>query len=411
MSATEDIDVQVVGAGPAGWALAAACVERGLRVGLLADRPDAPWHQTYGAWLDELGTAGVEQFTRQRWPRALVRTTGTNYRELGRTYCLVDNDRLRSHLVQRAAGTEIRHGRAVAVSETSGRAVVTTDDGERLAARVVIDATGFPSAFGAGTPPGAAWQTAYGVIGTFARPPAPSGAMCLMDFDVSPFADERPTTFLYAMDLGGGRWFVEETSLAARPKVALPFLAERLQRRLHARGTPVTTVESIERCAFVMDAPLPTRGPAVAFGAAAALVHPATGYHLAYALTRAGDVADALVSALGSPDGSATAIARTISDAVWTSDRRRRHALYRFGLEVLLGLDPPATRAFFDAFFRLPPEHWRRYVSRTASSLQVQATMARLMGTVPLPLQARLLRHAASPAGRHWLRQAVLPTR
>ncbi|MDQ2706969.1 MAG: lycopene cyclase family protein, partial [Actinomycetota bacterium] len=47
-------DVLVVGAGPAGRAVAAACAEHGLDTGLLDPAPTRPWRATYGAWSDEL---------------------------------------------------------------------------------------------------------------------------------------------------------------------------------------------------------------------------------------------------------------------------------------------------------------------------------------------------------------------
>ncbi|WP_214407224.1 FAD-dependent oxidoreductase, partial [Pseudonocardia lacus] len=47
-------DVAVVGGGPAGRALAAACGRAGLRTVLVDRAPDAPWRATYGAWAAEL---------------------------------------------------------------------------------------------------------------------------------------------------------------------------------------------------------------------------------------------------------------------------------------------------------------------------------------------------------------------
>ena len=48
------MDVLVVGAGPAGMALAAQCARRGLRTGLVDPAPQRPWTATYGMWADEL---------------------------------------------------------------------------------------------------------------------------------------------------------------------------------------------------------------------------------------------------------------------------------------------------------------------------------------------------------------------
>ena len=49
---TPDVDVAIIGDGPAGTALARACTLRGIDAVLLGD--DDPWSNTYGLWLDDL---------------------------------------------------------------------------------------------------------------------------------------------------------------------------------------------------------------------------------------------------------------------------------------------------------------------------------------------------------------------
>ena len=66
-----------------------------------------------------------------------------------------------------------------------------------------------------------------------------------------------PPTFLYAMDFGGGRFFVEETSLALAPEVPYDVLKARLLKRLAHRGIQVLAVEEEEFCLFPMNMPLP----------------------------------------------------------------------------------------------------------------------------------------------------------
>lgn len=393
-------DVLVVGAGPAGRAAAAACARAGLDVHLLAPQPDAAWSQTYGAWLDELAGADAERVAGHRWDSVAVRTVGPTFRQLGRTYALIDNERLRAALTD---GVDVAQtaGRASGLDVDDTGVVVTLVDGRRLAARAVVDATGHPAAFGRRARSGLAHQVAYGVVARFDQPPLVPGTMCLMDFDATPFEDDGPPTFLYAMDLGDGRWFTEETSLAARPAVPLGLLERRLRRRLAARGCTPQDITHTERCVFAMNAPLPPGGPAIAFGAAAAMVHPATGYHVAEALRRAPLLATAVRDAMAGGAGP-RAVARAGHRAVWTATDHRRDALYRLGLDVLLALDTPATQAFFDGFFSLPPADWQGYVSRTASPLGVQRTMTRLMARVPPDVRRRVLRSVvADGAWRH----------
>jgi lycopene cyclase-like protein len=401
--------VLVVGGGPAGLAAVAACADAGLDVGLLTDDPEAPWTQTYGAWHDELAAAGFPGVTVRCWTDTRVRTAVDAERSLGRAYCLIDNDRLRSALWARAGAVTVTAGRAVALEHHRDRVVVTTMDGGRHLARAVVDATGQPPVLGSRRRGALAYQTAYGMVATFDRPPIAAGTACLMDLDAAPFADREPPTFLYAMDLGDGRWFVEETCLARRPALPLHVLEARLRRRLAARGAPPQRELSVERCAFPMDPPLPARGPAIAFGAAAAMVHPATGYHVAIALRRAPDLANGLRRALASPGVSAAAVASAASDAVWPPALRRQHALYRVGLEVLLRLDVPATQRFFDAFFALPPADWHGYLSRTTSPARTQATMLRLLWALPPDVRRAVVHTVVRQPARHWLATALLP--
>lgn len=404
-----DTDVLVVGAGPAGWAAAAACARTGLDVHLLAPQPRARWQQTYGAWRDELAAAGLAVVAAREWDTVLVRTTGAELRPLPRTYCLVDNDVLQARLMDAAPSATVHSGRATALESRRDHVAVDTAEGQHVTARVVIDATGYPSALRQRDPVAVARQTAYGIVATFDRPPIPEGSMCLMDLDARPFAPSEPATFLYAMDLGGGRWFVEETSLAARPPVRIDLLRRRLERRLAARDCHPREVLGTERVAFAMGAPLPPDGPAVAFGAAAAMVHPATGYQVAAMLQVAPVLAAALGRALAAR-GTAAGVARAGHRAVWPRPALRRDALYRLGLEVLLSLDADATQRFFGAFFALPASRWMRYVSRTASPAELRGTMLRLMLSLPPDLRRTVLRTATTPAALRLLTRSVAPS-
>lgn len=401
-------DVLVAGAGPAGRAMAAACAQRGLQVHLVAPEPDAPWPQTYGAWLDELVASGRTRAIGRRWDHVLVRTVGSALQPLARSYCLLDNAALAAALRDEAATASVTADRVTGVELRDDHLAVTTGAGERLAARAVVDATGHPPALGGRSGRRLAWQTAYGQVATFATPPGTPGTMCFMDFDATPFGGAEPSTFLYAMDLGDGRWLVEETALAGRPAVPIDLLRDRLTRRLEVRGTPPVTVHEVERVAFAMDPPLPSAGPVIAFGAAAAMVHPATGYQVASALALAPQVAATLERALDC-ERDVRQVARLGQQTVWPTAALRRDALYRLGLDVLLDLDVAQTQVFFDAFFALPDDHWRGYVSRTASPAAIQRTMGRLMLGLPGAVRRRVLRTALGTTSWPMLARAVAP--
>lgn len=416
---TPAADVLVVGGGPAGYAAAAACAQTGLDATLLVPDPAAPWTQTYGAWFDELEQVGLPQVAGRRWDDVRVRSSGPDLQRLDRTYCLIANDRLRNTLWSRAgaAGATRLAGRAVALDRHRDHVVVTTGDGERHRARAIVDATGQPPVFARRRHGPLAHQTAYGIVATFDRPPVPPGSMCLMDFDATPFGDQEPATFLYAMDLGDGRWFVEETCLARRPGLPLSVLSARLRRRLDARRCTPVRVHATERVAFAMDPPLPAgvgavpagSGGVTAFGAAAALVHPATGYQVATALRRAPHLAAALRAALDAPGTTPDGVATAGTAAVWPAALQRQHALFRVGLEVLLRLDVAATQRFFAAFFALPPDLWRGYVSRTSSPAQIEATMLRLMVSLPNDVRFDVVRAVARGPSLRWLSAAFVP--
>jgi lycopene cyclase-like protein len=138
--------------------------------------------------------------------------------------------------------------------------------------------------------------------------------------------DERrqPPTFLYAMDLGDGRFFVEETSLALAPAVPFPVLRQRLLARLAHRGVRVEAIEHEEFCLFPMNPPLPDLNqPVVGFGGAAGMVHPASGFMVGSVLRRSPGLAAAIASALDDPTASAESVAAAVVDVPRLMDHAR----------------------------------------------------------------------------------------
>ncbi|MGH3587846.1 MAG: lycopene cyclase family protein, partial [Pseudonocardia sp.] len=131
------VDVLVVGGGPAGRAIAAATARRGLHTVLLDPAPDAPWRATYGSWADELPPDVPVA------ARAAGRAFALTEHHLGWEYAVLDVPALRAHLATELhrAGAQVRSGRAAA-GPTRGELYLTT--GERLTARVIINAAGAP---------------------------------------------------------------------------------------------------------------------------------------------------------------------------------------------------------------------------------------------------------------------------
>jgi len=322
---------------------------------------------------------------------ARARVVARSSRSLGREYAVLDNASVRAALTH--PSVEVRTGRLGDVD-----------------APVVVDATGARGRGGAA-------QTAFGVRvpASVAAPVIGPGEAMFMDWR-QPFAG--PATFLYAVPLPDGRVLLEETSLAHRPGLPFGELRARLLTRLHNHGIDPGDAE-VERVRIPLDTPIsrapagypaPTRSrgrPAlpvyrwgvtkrgvepglwitrgrewkiVPFGAAAGLVHPATGYGIGDALRLAPKVADAIAG--GDPQA-----ARRV---VWSARARAVRRLRRAGLATLLALAPEETADFFELFFDLPPHLQRAYLSGREDLAGTAAAMAALFRAAPWSLRRTL---------------------
>jgi lycopene cyclase-like protein len=396
--------VLVVGSGPAALAIAAALVERGLRLEALAlDDPAAPWPNTYGIWGSEADRAGLGHLLAHRWSDT-VSWFGPEPTRHGIDYGLFDKRGLQQHWLDllAAAGVVWHLGRAEAIVHSINHSEVSTIGGQRLKARLVVDASGHEPVF-VKRPQGEpiAGQAAYGIVGRFSGPPVDPDQFVLMDFRADHLsAAERqaePPSFLYAMDLGEGRFFVEETSLALAPPLPSSLLRERLQRRLAHAGITVEAMEHEEICLFPMNLPLPDLNQrVVGFGGAASMVHPASGYLVGSLLRRAPDLAAAIAAALSDPAPDGEAVARQAWEGLWPQELRRRHALFRFGLEKLMRYPEDELRAFFTTFFALPREEWSGFLTNTLPLPRLVGAMLRLFVTAPWSVRWGLI----EPRGR-----------
>lgn len=406
-------DVAIIGAGPAGLGLAAACADLGLRPVLVAPEPDARWWANYGGWYTDVEACGLSPVVRRRWEEVMVVIDDTRAVDVGRPYALLDRDALQDALAARAAGAGRVRGRAGGIV-AEGDHMAVLDGAAHGAivlarARVVVDASGHEPALAPPRPRVPGVQTALGWEVTCAPGSFRPGTCTLMDFRGDHLPPDDPfgavPSFLYALPTDDRRALLEETVLVARPLVPLEVLEVRLRRRLARLGIEVEQVDAVERCFIPMGGGLPPGDRWVAaFGGAAGMVHPATGYQVLRALAAAPRVARAVAEARSLPPARRAAHVRR---AVWPRDARARQALYDFGMEAMLGFSAAEVRAFFAHFFALDATAWASYLSDTGDAASVKRTMWALYRSCPPKLRRALRRAGWSGPGLRLLASAL----
>ncbi len=375
-----DVDLVVIGDGPAGLALGAHASRLGMSVAVIG--PNTAWSATYGVWIDEIEADPIigphlNQVLTSRADRMLV--WGNRRHELGRRYAVVHNTNLRQLLstqVRSVGGQHLAAG-VTAVTAMVAHSRVTTTEGE-MTARYVCDASGMqrwrPGASAARRLAAVtAWQTAYGVVvDTLPSDAAVSVDLpTLMDFRSPGHANNAellPPTFCYVIPTGQG-WLVEETVLAARRPVDPTLLRSRLIARLGPSGADI--VREAEREGRIETVRIPMGGPVIRhgelpipFGAAAGMIHPATGYSVTAAIRAAPRLARAI------------AAGQDPWDAVAPRSARLSRRLHQYGAEVLLSMSQSQIAEFFDTFFDLPAVRWQAYLRVDSNPKELMAAMA-----------------------------------
>ncbi len=398
-------DVLVIGCGPSALVIANELIERQLRVGILAPQDsDSPWVNTYGIWGFEVEEAGINDSLSHSWQdtRSYFGAINDSHAiKHGLEYSLIDNQKLRDKLLKNSANGHIswHKGLALKVKHAKNYSTVYTDTGQELTTRLVIDASGHRAVFIKRPEEGAvAGQSAYGIVGTFNSPPVADNQFVMMDYRSDHLSEKErcnePPSFLYAWDLGEGKFFVEETCLAHAPPVACEVLKDRLLRRLAYRSIAVKQIDQEEFCrALPMNLPLPDlQQQVLGFGVAASMVHPSTGYMVGDLLRRAPGFADAIAAGLRDPDLQAAEVARLSWQALWPMELRRKRALYLFGIEKILRFSEDQLRQFFETFFNLPREDWYGFLANSMSLPRLVSVMIKIFLTSPWNVK-RVLMH------------------
>lgn len=440
------LDAIVVGCGPAGLALAAELGKRGVSVALVGH--DVPFVNTYGVWEDEFLELNLTHTLDKVWRSSSCYFKEGKETKVSRAYGRVNKKLLRDELLGRCKKHGVRYynGTVVGVevgavdsSEGGGYAktMVTLRDGAAFAAKMVTLASG--GAAGRflkyeDDAPSTAAQTAYGieadVTGYVENGKFDKDAMLFMDFrrhhtglypgTASKQVDgEHPNggegqwetgneapSFLYAMpESDGKRVFLEETCLVAKPALPFSVLKRRLYRRCEALGITIDKVHEEEWSYIPTGGPLPARTQGItAFGSAANLVHPATGYSIVRSLRAAPGMADAIVKGI-KEQPNAVAAAEVAWEALWSMEDRRQASFHVFGMELLCQLDVKETTDFFSTFFALPKKQWEGFLASKLSSVDLLGFALYTFAIAPLNIKVALVNHLAThPAGAYFIR-------
>ena len=223
----------------------------------------------------------------------------------------------------------------------------------------------------------------------------------------------RVPSFLYVLPVDEDTVFVEETCLVARVQVPFDELKRRLYRRLSRMGLSVTLEDILEEeASWIPLGGTPPVAPqrTLAYGAAAGLVHPASGYSIVNSLRRAPGFAQAVVEGLKQREGGlGPSITNNNSgmgmipassalgwDVLWGDEPRRQVGFYQFGMELLMSLRIEQMRVFFRTFFGLPPRLSAGFLSNDLSSSELLLFALTVFVQGNWELRALLLTHLAS---------------
>tara|TARA_Y100001968_G_scaffold74550_4_gene65983 strand:+ start:2185 stop:3462 length:1278 start_codon:yes stop_codon:yes gene_type:complete len=409
MISSTDIDVLVLGSGPGALSIISALIEENLRVEVLSSKdPKEPWPFTYGIWGQEVDQLGMGHLLEHRWSNTVsffgegakkendLQNTPTKH---SIDYGLFDKVKLQKYWLSQCELSSVKWhlGEAANFEINNSTSSVTTTKGETFYSRLIIDATGYQPVFLDVPNQGPiAVQTCYGVVGEFSSPPVEPGQFVLMDYrcdHLSAQEKTEPPTFLYAMDLGNGKYFLEETSLGLAPPLTLEILQSRLNQRLDYRGIKIKNLEYEERGIYLpMNIPIPSmKQPILGFGGAAGMVHPASGYLVGSLLRRAPIVAREISNAMKNESASPETIARKAWKALWPKDLIRKKALYTFGLEKLMRFREEQLRGFFIEFFKQPRINWYGFLTNTLSLNELIKSMWDMYKKAPWSVKWNLI--------------------
>ncbi|XP_034700573.1 lycopene epsilon cyclase, chloroplastic isoform X1 [Vitis riparia] len=417
------LDLVVIGCGPAGLALAAESAKLGLSVGLIG--PDLPFTNNYGVWEDEFKDLGLGRCIERVWRDTIVYLDDGDPILIGRAYGRVNRHLLHEELLKRCveSGVSYLSSKVERITEASnGHSLVVCERDIVIPCRLATVASGAASGkllqYEVGGPR-VSVQTAYGVEVEVENNPYDPSLMVFMDYrdhikqKVQCLEVQYPT-FLYVMPMSPTRVFFEETCLASKDAMPFDLLKKKLMSRLETMGIRIIRTYEEEWSYIPVGGSLPnTEQKNLAFGAAASMVHPATGYSVVRSLSEAPKYASVIANILKrshSKDiftrGRSTGnISMKAWNTLWPQERKRQRSFFLFGLALILELDIEGIRAFFHTFFRLPNWMWQGFLGSTLSSADLILFAFYMFILAPNQMRMCLIKHLLSdPTGATMLR-------
>lgn len=422
------LDLVVIGCGPAGLSLAAESAKKGLNVGLIG--PDLPFTNNYGVWEDEFKDLGLESCIEHVWKDTIVYLDRSDPILIGRAYGRVSRHLLHAELLRRCqeSGVTYLDSKVEKIVESNdGHSIVICEQDLTVPCRLAIVASGAASGklleYEVGGPR-VSVQTAYGVEVEVENNPYDPSLMVFMDYrdyakEQRYYPEEEYPTFLYVMPMSATRVFFEETCLASRDAMPFDLLKNKLMSRLQAMGVRVLKVYEEEWSYIPVGGSLPnTQQKNLAFGAAASMVHPATGYSVVRSLSEAPRYASVIANILNRSINSVQngSIRNTQNPSMlawttlWPQERKRQRAFFLFGLALIIQLDIEGIRTFFQTFFRLPTWMWQGFLGSTLSSVDLIWFAVYMFAIAPHSMRMCLVRHLMSdPTGAKMVKTYLTP--
>ena len=407
--------IVIAGSGPAALSLAEKTAGKGLSTLVVSPSIGKCWIPNYGSWFDDIEELGISLCIEETWRSPMVFVDKQAF-ELPFRYAKISTIQLQTLFEHRCSrnGVQFLCKKVNSVLHQSNSSTVSLSDGQQIHCDIFVDATGTGDfLIRESSRAVRGYQSAYGVLLEVEENPWERGEMSLMDFRIPKRCSQEQRqvflsspTFLYALPLGKKLIFLEETSLVSKIPLSFDDLKQRLHIRMSSMGIEPVRILEEEKCLIPMGGPRPSvQQRILGFGAASGLVHPATGYQLAYAISICDLVADALY--IGLKEGKVEEAVRLAWLQIWPDERRRCWDMYQFGMELLCSMSTVETHDFFRTFFSIPSESWKLFLSGKGNPAQVSKAMAQVFMKAPFSIQKRLVNSAIQPTSLRLVRSVL----